>query len=147
MYHTYDVHYGDFTEIKRRHPEDESLNFYDERHYNRRRIIKRDGLCVYCGCSDPHKLCADHLIPISRRVFKYGVRFRLVHLDSNLVAACIGCNTQKGNMGIDEFLEQYPIFIESFLNHARFLSDSIKELLRPIIENYENGYYQMANSE
>lgn len=62
---------------------------------NNRELFLRDGhMCMYCG-GEFHEtqLTRDHVIPISR-----GGRDRW----SNVVAACKGCNTHKGNRTPEE---------------------------------------------
>lgn len=60
----------------------------------RKRILKRDHYtCRYCGATRV-QLEIDHVIP----VFHGGTND-----DSNLVAACAGCNGRKGSMSADAF--------------------------------------------
>lgn len=60
-----------------------------------RALFRRDQhLCLYCGEQFPGtKLTRDHVVPVSR-----GGK------DSweNVVSACVGCNTRKGNRTLDE---------------------------------------------
>ena len=60
---------------------------------SRKNIIKRDRLsCQYCG-SRAKPLTVDHVIPKEK---KGGDRW------DNLVAACVDCNTKKGNRTPEE---------------------------------------------
>lgn len=62
---------------------------------NNRELFLRDGhMCMYCGVELPDgQLTRDHVKPISR-----GGRDRW----SNVVSACRGCNTRKGNRTPEE---------------------------------------------
>jgi hypothetical protein len=57
-------------------------------------IIERDGrTCHYCG-DRPERLCADHVVPLSRGG---------TNDEDNLVACCIPCNSSK----CDKLLEEW----------------------------------------
>lgn len=57
-------------------------------------VFKRDrGICVWCGGTAE---TLDHIIPNS----KGGIL-----LPINLMCACIGCNQQRGNRDVPEYLE------------------------------------------
>lgn len=70
-----------------------------------RRLLWADsgGLCFYCGVlmmrnaneNHPRRFTIDHLIPLS----KGGTSKR-----KNLVACCKGCNREKGNKTVREFV-------------------------------------------
>jgi 5-methylcytosine-specific restriction endonuclease McrA len=60
---------------------------------NRREIFRRDEhTCQYCGNRSPH-LTIDHVIPRH----KGGL-----HIWSNVVTACAGCNHRKGGKTLEE---------------------------------------------
>ena len=76
-----------------------------------RKIKRKEGAltCVYCGTKDlvinpskgtPKKKQAtlDHVIPLA----KGGDRFN----KDNLVVSCSVCNTEKGELSLDEFLKK-----------------------------------------
>jgi 5-methylcytosine-specific restriction endonuclease McrA len=58
------------------------------------RLAYYGGKCRYCGCSG--KMTADHRVPISRG----GTGF-----PSNLVPACLSCNSRKRDMTELEYIE------------------------------------------
>lgn len=66
----------------------------------RENIYRRDGhSCVYCGVSGRDKLTIDHVIPKSKG-----------GLDTwdNLVSACYSCNSEKGDLMIEEWGKPHP---------------------------------------
>lgn len=81
---------------------------------SRKNVIRRDGFCCqYCGTRD--RLTIDHVMPKSR-----GGR------DSweNLVAACVSCNSKKGNRTPDE--ANMPLLRKPFRpSHVMFIRDYI----------------------
>ena len=69
----------------------------------RRIFLKYGGHCAYCGCQlDPFDWHIDHVLPR-----KCGGS----HDSKNLVAACVPCNTRKGDMTMDEFRRWFPVHI------------------------------------
>lgn len=66
----------------------------------RARILERDSYaCVYCGNTDADApLCADHVVPLSRGG---------TNDESNLVCACIPCNSSKNNRLLSEWKGRY----------------------------------------
>lgn len=59
-------------------------------------VDRSKGRCIYCG-QTPDKLTQDHVVPLS----KGGT-----HTASNIVPACLPCNSSKGNKDLDEFLRR-----------------------------------------
>lgn len=55
--------------------------------YSRRAVLARDGMCMYCGETNPRLLNVDHLEPAAR-----GGPSSFM----NTVAACLDCNSFKG---------------------------------------------------
>jgi len=71
-------------------------------------IYLRDGLaCAYCSESieDGTKLTLDHITPLSRRG---------TNRETNLVTACLRCNSSRGNRKLEEFVEA----VAAYLNHG-----------------------------
>lgn len=71
-------------------------------------VLARDGWkCVWCGKSGTGKgsipLTVDHLQPRNPRAGKRGT-----DRTTNLVAACVGCNTKRGNMPLEAWLGKVP---------------------------------------
>lgn len=73
------------------------------------RVLRRDKFtCSYCGFSDPPRgkddlgrkatLCADHVIPLSRGG---------TNEESNLVCACLPCNSSKSDRLLWEWRGRY----------------------------------------
>lgn len=61
----------------------------------RNEVLKRDGFsCAYCDDEDDVELTADHVVPLSRG----GTNDR-----SNLVCACLPCNSSKRNLLLTEW--------------------------------------------
>jgi 5-methylcytosine-specific restriction endonuclease McrA len=87
---------------------------------NRQQIFERDEFrCVYCGELFPaEELTVDHVQPLVRGGDNSG---------GNLVTACKGCNTRKGNRRLHAFLEESGIAREQFLERAKHVW---KRLLR-----------------
>ena len=86
---------------------------------NRQNIFRRDGnKCQYCGSG--RDLTLDHVMPRSR-----GGRSSW----DNLVTACKGCNSRKGDWTPDEAampLRQSP-FKPSFVMFLRDFSDKLND--------------------
>jgi 5-methylcytosine-specific restriction endonuclease McrA len=60
----------------------------------RHRILERDShTCNYCGAQD-ERMCADHVVPLSRGGSND---------ESNLVACCLPCNSSKADRLLDEW--------------------------------------------
>lgn len=60
----------------------------------RNSILERDGyVCRYCG-DQPERMCADHVIPLSRGGSND---------ETNLVACCLPCNSSKCDRLLDEW--------------------------------------------
>jgi 5-methylcytosine-specific restriction endonuclease McrA len=80
--------------------------------------LKRSGIygrdeyrCVYCGLQFPEEeLTLDHVQPRVRG----GDRS-----EGNLVTACRGCNTLKGQRRLSMFLHENPDVHANFLKYAR----------------------------
>ena len=80
--------------------------------------MKRNGIygrdeyrCVYCGLQFPEEeLTLDHVQPRVRG----GDRS-----EGNLVTACRGCNTLKGQRRLSVFLHENPNAQANFLRYAR----------------------------
>jgi 5-methylcytosine-specific restriction endonuclease McrA len=96
--------------------------------------LKRNGIygrdeyrCVYCGLQFPEdELTLDHVQPRVRG----GDRS-----EGNLVTACGGCNTLKGQGRLSEFLHENPVARMNFSKFAthvwpRHLRDLADELQR-----------------
>jgi 5-methylcytosine-specific restriction endonuclease McrA len=97
--------------------------------------LKRNGIygrdeyrCVYCGLQFPEdELTLDHVQPRVRG----GDRS-----EGNLVTACRGCNTRKGQRRLSEFLQEDPAARANFLRlakhvwprHLRDLADELRRL-------------------
>jgi 5-methylcytosine-specific restriction endonuclease McrA len=97
--------------------------------------LKRNGIygrdeyrCVYCGLQFPEdELTLDHVQPRVRG----GDRS-----EGNLVTACGGCNTLKGQRRLSEFLRDNPVARENFQRFAthvwprqlRDLNDELRRL-------------------
>ena len=97
--------------------------------------MKRNGIygrdeyrCVYCGLQFPEdELTLDHVQPRVRG----GDRSQ-----GNLVTACRGCNTLKGQRRLSEFLHENPVARENFLRlathvwprHLRDLADELRRI-------------------
>ena len=63
-------------------------------------VFHRDGAkCRYCGDAKAERYELDHIVPRSR-----GGANRV----SNLVVSCQDCNIAKGNMSVEEFLQDKP---------------------------------------
>ena len=70
-------------------------------------LYMRDAFtCVYCGLSlhhaRPSDVTLDHVDP--REVFG-----QLLHINSNLVTACLPCNTNKGSMMVNEWVHGHTL--------------------------------------
>jgi HNH endonuclease len=95
----------------------------------RKEIFERDGYrCVYCGTQLPgEELTLDHVQPRVRG----GDRS-----EGNLVTACGGCNTLKGQQRLSFFLHTNPLAREYFFRqathvwprHLRTLQDELDRL-------------------
>lgn len=94
--------------------------------YNSKRVIQRDGKCVYCNSNS--RLTTDHVVPISLRE-SYSLKSNEVHNYGNLVASCSACNQKKGGRKLEEFFQKYPEKRENLLRNARFLSNKIRSLI------------------
>ena len=71
-------------------------------------IYLRDGLaCCYCGATieDGARLTLDHVTPLSRRG---------TNKESNLVTACLSCNSSRGNRKVEDFCAA----VAGYLNHG-----------------------------
>lgn len=88
---------------------------------NRRKIFDRDGwVCQLCGVEllpkytrladggvDPRSPTIDHIVPLALGPNGPG------HVESNVHAACWGCNTEKGASDHDSFVRQKATQLES----------------------------------
>jgi 5-methylcytosine-specific restriction endonuclease McrA len=92
---------------------------------NNRELFLRDGhMCMYCGTElSTYHLTRDHVVPMSR-----GGEDRW----SNVVTACKGCNTRKGNRTPEEagvallavpYIPNWAEFLA--LSNRRILSDQM----------------------
>lgn len=101
-----------------------------------RRIFKRkfEGVaafippvrCWYCGCemrknttgpgAGKHLHTKDHVIPRSRG----GVSHR-----DNLVDACMGCNSRKSNLSVEQFRQKFKLgtFYGEYIQHVQTLRE------------------------
>lgn len=71
-------------------------------------IYLRDGLaCCYCGVTieDGARLTLDHVTPLSRRG---------TNKETNLVTACLSCNSSRGNRKVEDFCTA----VAGYLNHG-----------------------------
>jgi len=86
-----------------------------------RELFHRDAnLCMYCGAQHPDRqLTRDHVVPMSR-----GGRDKW----SNVVAACRGCNTRKGNR-LPEEAGMSLLAVPYVPNWAEFLALSNHRIL------------------
>jgi 5-methylcytosine-specific restriction endonuclease McrA len=93
---------------------------------NNRELFLRDGhLCMYCGLSfSEGRLTRDHVRPLSR-----GGRDRW----TNVVAACRGCNTRKGNRTPEE-AGMGLLAVPYAPNWAEFLALSNRRILADQME-------------
>lgn len=57
-------------------------------------IVQHGGRCAYCGCK-PRTITMDHVTPLSRGGD---------HTASNVVPACLSCNSRKNDRTLAEFL-------------------------------------------
>lgn len=86
---------------------------------------KKKKQCVYCGSDGP--LSVDHVVPISFWR-EYGVKRRVLDNSSNRVTACIKCNSEKGGMSPREWFERHPEYKQRFMCHAKYISDTVKQI-------------------
>lgn len=61
-----------------------------------RKVQEQEGCCLYCDAQGWSSLTVDHMTPLSRG----GSNF-----PSNIAMACLSCNTSKGAMTAEEFIE------------------------------------------
>ena len=60
-------------------------------------IYRRDGCrCIYCGAEDNGRLSIDHVVPMSKVTN---------HDFSNLVTACVACNSRRGDMDVTKWIQ------------------------------------------
>lgn len=91
----------------------------------RQNVFRRDGhRCVYCGSG--HDLTLDHVIPRAK-----GGRTHWL----NLVTACRRCNSQKGDLDLDEV--GFTLHIQPFrpgfiMFHSRF-NGQVQEAWKPFL--------------
>jgi 5-methylcytosine-specific restriction endonuclease McrA len=97
-----------------------------------RELFLRDGhICMYCGNQYPDtQLTRDHVIPLSR-----GGRDRW----SNVVAACRGCNTRKGNRSPEQAGVSL-LAIPYVPNWAEFLALSNRRILADQMEFLQSQF-------
>ena len=102
--------------------------FLDRVAFNKKNILRRDGYtCQYCGRRG-ERLTVDHMVPRSR-----GGETTW----TNVVAACLKCNLQKGNRTVDEAgmtlirEPSHPRFLFSLVRHphAHSFLDSWRKYL------------------
>ena len=88
----------------------------------RDRVFSRDDYrCVYCGKRfAPDELSVDHVEPRVRGGDQS---------TGNLVTACKGCNTLKGQRRVSEFLREEADARANFLRHATHLWPRIRRAL------------------
>ncbi|MBI2994926.1 MAG: HNH endonuclease [Gammaproteobacteria bacterium] len=92
---------------------------------NRELFLRDAHLCMYCGGEFPeNNLTRDHVIPMSR-----GGKDRW----SNVVTACRGCNTRKGNRVPEESRMQL-LAIPYVPNWAEYLALSNRRILADQME-------------
>ena len=104
--------------------------------YFKHEIFKRDNFkCVFCNedlSKNINKLTLDHLIPIS---LHSGLNEK-----TNLVTACLKCNTKKANMPLKEFASQINIKIEDLpitgdpIMDNKDLPESIRQIRKEIYD-------------
>jgi len=83
-------------------------------------------VCAYCGTDG--KLTIDHVIPISRWR-EFGIKRRVLNNKSNQVLACVKCNQEKADKPPYQWFDLHPEYKPHFLNHAKFLSDTVRSLI------------------
>lgn len=81
----------------------------------RKKIMEQAGYkCCYCGLTDRNLLTIEHLTPVSRNGgSKYG----------NLGVSCCRCNSQKGNMTHEEYLNwlDYVDYLRNYVSSEHML--------------------------
>ena len=93
----------------------------------RKAIYVRDGLqCVYC-CADVEEtiLTLDHLTP---------VELGGSHAASNLVTACLSCNSAKGKKSLRQFLS----YLRGTGVDTVGLAKKIRSTTRKVLKGYNN---------
>jgi len=84
----------------------------------------QEGKCIYCGRAG--KLTLDHVIPIDASNSPGSAL-------SNLVLACVGCNSAKGAQPVEEWLGQ-RISLAEFVVAHRAIKAALREVLLPLEE-------------
>ena len=94
---------------------------------NREQVFARDDYrCVYCGqVFAQEELTVDHVQPRVRGGDRSG---------GNLVTACGGCNTRKGQRRLSAFLRDDADARENFFRYAVHVWPRILRVLREDIE-------------
>jgi 5-methylcytosine-specific restriction endonuclease McrA len=94
----------------------------------RDRVFERDGhRCVYCGLVfAADELSVDHVEPRVRGGD---------HSAGNLVTACRGCNTLKGQRRVSDFLRESEVARTNFFTHATYVWERILRDLRREIDH------------
>ena len=93
----------------------------------RNQVFARDKYrCVYCGEIFPaEELTVDHVQPRVRGGDRSG---------GNLVTACRGCNTLKGQRRLSDFLLEEKVAHENFFRYAVHVWPRILRALREELE-------------
>lgn len=92
----------------------------------RENVLKRDGYaCVYCGYDDNiRNLTMDHVIPKS----KGGPNSW-----DNLVTACKHCNSEKGDLSLEEYGKEIPVSMRPhhlmLLKSLRYIPDEWRQYI------------------
>lgn len=89
-------------------------------------IYMRDGLaCAYCGQSieDGIKLTLDHVTPLSRRD---------TNKETNLVTACLSCNSSRGNRKVEDFCKAVAEYLDHGIKAASILEFIRATVKRPL---------------
>ncbi|MBT2727489.1 HNH endonuclease [Bacillus sp. ISL-75] len=119
--------------------------FYDKQTF-KKRILERDSyVCVYCGRDGD---TVDHIVPKKRGgISSY----------SNCVCACQRCNTNKGDLSLNDFLSCIkPLWVNEQVKSKRVkqqlyyikelfesVNDNLVSIEFPELNNNEQIYYQV----
>lgn len=110
--------------MQSRHVKDQGMNWI--RKEKRLAIYLRDGLaCVYCGQSveDGVQLTLDHLICYKHRGTNH---------ESNLVTACLQCNSSRGARPWKLFAKKVAGYINHGVTAKQIVSFISKTIARPL---------------
>lgn len=108
---------GCMTELPRRTPDIESMNFYDGRAARAAIYRREEGRCFYCRrLLNPSMRMLDHVVPMAQ-LLRTGSSHR-AHSYRNLVACCAACNFGKGDRPAAFFLRR--LYREGHLDREEF---------------------------